>query len=238
MRQRGRVVNQAIVLAVSVRATGEREVLGLDVGPAEDGAFRLQLLRSLVAPGLAGVRLVTGDAHEGLKAAIAAVLGGAAWQRCRVHLVRNALASVPKSAAPMVAATIRTVFAQPDPASAREQWRTVADNSRGRFPRRAAPLDEAGADVLAYLAFPPEHCRQVWSNNPLERLNQKVKRRTDVVGIFPNAAAVVRLVGAVLAGQHDEWQVPRRYFSAESLAKLTEAECAQALPAPGLVEAA
>jgi transposase-like protein len=224
VRDGGRVVSLAVVIAIGVRASGEREVLGLDVGPSEDGAFWLQFLRSLVARGLAGVRLVTSDAHEGLKGAIAAVLQGAAWQRCRVHFVRNALAYVPKSAAQMVAATIRTVFVQPDPASAREQWHRVADSFRGRFGRLALLLDEAEPDVLAYLAFPQEHWRQIWSNNPLERLNKEVKRRTDVVGIFPNQAAVVRLVGAVLAEQHDEWQVTRRYFSAESLAKLESQE--------------
>jgi transposase-like protein len=211
-----------VVIAVAVRATGEREVLGLDVGPSEDGAFWLQFLRSLVARGLSGVRLVISDAHQGLKGALAAVLQGAGWQRCRVHFVRNALALVPKSAAPMVAATIRTVFAQPDPVSAREQWRRVADNFRSRHERLATLLDDAEPDVLAYLAFPHEHWRQIWSNNPLERLNREVKRRTDVVGIFPNDAAVIRLVGAILAEQHDEWQIARRYFSAESLAKLTE----------------
>ena len=221
-REDGRVVSQAVVIAIGVRASGEREVLGLDVGPSEDGAFWLAFLRSLVARGLGGVRLVVSDAHQGLRAAIAAVLQGASWQRCRVHFVRNALALVPKAAAQMVAATIRTVFAQPDPAAAREQWRKVADGFRGRYPRLAALLDEAEADVLAYLAFPPQHWRQLWSNNPLERLNKEVKRRTDVVGIFPNRDAVVRLVGAVLAEQHDEWQVARRYLSAESLATLTE----------------
>jgi transposase-like protein len=220
VREAGRVVSMAIVVAIGVRASGEREVLGLDVGPSEDGAFWLQFLRSLVARGLGGVQLVISDAHQGLKGAIAAVLQGAGWQRCRVHFVRNALALVPKTAAQMVAATIRTVFVQPDAQAAREQWRRVADSFRSRFPRLAALLDEAEADVLAYLAFPPEHWRQIWSNNPLERLNKEIKRRTDVVGIFPNAAAVVRLVGAVLAEQHDEWQVSRRYFSAESLAKL------------------
>jgi putative transposase len=220
VRQAGKVVSMAVVIAVSVRLSGEREVLGLDVGPSEDGAFWLQFLRSLVARGLAGVQLVVSDAHQGLKGAIAAVLQGAAWQRCRVHFVRNALALVPKSAAQMVAATIRTVFAQPDAASAKEQWRRVADGFRSRYPRLAELLDEAEEDVLAYLAFPSEHWRQIWSNNPLERLNKEVKRRSDVVGIFPNEAAVVRLVGAVLAEQHDEWQVGRRYFSAESLAKL------------------
>ena len=191
------------------------------MGPSEDGAFWHQFLRGLVARGLGGVQLVISDAHQGLKGSIAAVLQGASWQRCRVHFVRNALGLVPKAAAEMVAATIRTVFAQPDPAMAREQWRKVADGFRARYPRLAALLDEAEADVLAYLAFPREHWRQIWSNNPLERLNKEIKRRTDVVGIFPNDAAVIRLVGAVLAEQHDEWQVGRRYFSAESLAKLT-----------------
>jgi putative transposase len=234
VRAEGRVVSMAIMVAIGVRASGEREVLGLDVGPSEDGAFWLQFLRSLVARGLSGVQLVISDAHQGLKGAIAAVLQGAGWQRCRVHFVRNALALVPKTAAQMVAATIRTVFVQPDAAAAREQWRRVADSFRSRFPRLAALLDEAEADVLAYLTFPPEHWRQIWSNNPLERLNKEIKRRTDVVGIFPNAAAVVRLVGAVLADQHDEWQVSRRYFSAESLAKLVppaEEPLAELLPA-------
>ena len=213
-----------MVLAIGVRATGEREVLGLDVGPSEDGAFWLGFLRGLVARGRAGVQWVTSDAHEGLQGAVAAVLHGAAWQRCRVHSVRNALALVPKSAAQLVAATIRTVFAQPDATSAHEQWRRVADSFRPRFPRLAELLDAAEADVLAYLAFPSEHWRQIWSNNPLERVNKEIKRRTDVVGLFPNQAAVVRLVGAVLAEPHDEWQVARRYFSAESLAKLAQRE--------------
>ncbi len=220
VREQGRVVSQAVVIAIGVRHSGEREVLGLDVGPSEDGAFWLQFLRALVARGLTGVQLVISDAHEGLKGAVTAVLGGATWQRCRVHFVRNCLALVPKAASQMVAATIRTVFVQPDAQSAREQWRRVADGFRPRYPRLAALLDDAEPDVLAYLAFPPEHWRQIWSNNPLERLNKEVKRRTDVVGIFPSTAAVLRLVGMVLAEQHDEWQVCRRYFSAESLAKL------------------
>lgn len=233
VRDSGRVVGQAVVIAIGVNADGQREVLGLDVGPSEDGAFWLRFLRSLVARGLRGVRLVSSDAHEGLKGAIEAVLQGASWQRCRVHFLRNVLGLVPKAAQEMVAATIRTVFAQPDPATARETWRKVADSLRGRFPRVAALMDEAEDDVLAYLAFPREHWRQIWSNNPLERLNKEVKRRTDVVGIFPTQAAVIRLVGAVLAEQHDEWQVCRRYFSAESLAKLhgeVEAERPPALP--------
>ena len=234
VRDGGRVVSQAVVIAIGVRASGEREVLGWDVGPSEDGAFWLVFLRGLVARGLHGVQLVISDAHEGLKGAIAAVLAGASWQRCRVHFVRNALALVPKTAAPMVAATIRTVFAQPDPQSAREQWRRVADGFRSRYPRLADLLDAAEPDVLAYLAFPAAHWRQIWSNNPLERVNREIKRRTDVVGIFPNTAAVLRLGGAVLAEQHDEWQVGRRYFSSESLAKLSPPP---AVPEPALLAA-
>lgn len=220
VRRDGRVMSQAIVLAIGVKMTGEREVLGFDVGHSEDKAFWLQFLRSLVARGLTGVELVISDAHEGLKGAIAAVIQGACWQRCRVHFMRNALAQVPKTASEMVAATIRTVFAQPDAKGARGQWRQVADNLRGRFPRLGELLDDAENDVLAYVAFPNEHWRQIWSNNPLERLNREIKRRTDVVGIFPNAESVVRLVGSFLAEQNDEWQISRRYFSAESLAKL------------------
>jgi putative transposase len=222
VRHDGRVLSMAVVIAVGVHETGQREVLGLDVGPSEDGAFWLAFLRSLVARGLSGVRLVTSDAHEGLKAAIAAVLHGASWQRCRVHFVRNALALVPKSAAELVAATIRTVFSQPDAASSREQWRRVADGFRERFPKLATLLDDAEAEVLAYLAVPRSHWKQVWSTNPLERLNKEVKRRSDVVGIFPNQAAVIRLVGMVLAEQHDEWQVSRCYISADSLALPSE----------------
>jgi putative transposase len=223
-RQDGRVVALAVVIAMGLNATtGLREVLGVEVGPSEDGAFWHSFLRGLVARGLTGVQLVVSDAHEGLKMALGAVLHGASWQRCRVHFVRNALAVVPKAAAQLVAATIRTVFAQPDAAGAREQWRRVADGFRPRYPKLAERMDQAEADVLAYLAFPAEHWRQIWSNNPLERLNREVKRRTDVVGIFPTEAAMLRLVGAVLAEQHDEWQVGRRYFSAESLAKLTPA---------------
>jgi transposase-like protein len=235
-RDGGRVVSMAVVLAIGVRSSGEREVLGLDVGPTEDGAFWHSFLRGLVGRGLAGVQLVTSDAHQGLKAAITAVLHGAAWQRCRVHFLRNVLALVPKGAQEMVAATIRTVFVQPDAAAAKDQWRKVADGFRARFPRVAQLMDEAEADVLAYLAFPREHGRQLWSTNPLERLNKEIKRRTDVVGIFPNEAAVVRLVGAILAEQHDEWQVARRYFSAESLAKLRKEGPEATAPAnpPGL----
>ncbi len=225
VRREGRVVSLAVVIAIGVNAAGIREVLGVDVGPSEEEAGALwaawqQFLHGLVACGLTGVQLVTSDAHRGLKAAIAAVLQGAGWQRCRVHFVRNALALVPKGAQQLVAATIRTVFAQPDAASAREQWRRVADGFRARFPRLAMLMDEAEAEVLAYVAFPAAHWRQIWSNNPLERLNKEVKRRTDVVGIFPNERVVIRLVGMILAEQHDEWQVSRCYFSAESLARV------------------
>src|SRR5688500_9574527 len=228
VRQDGRIVSVAVVIAVGVRASGEREVLGVDVGPSEDGAFWLAFLRGLVARGLAGVRLVTSDSHEGLKAAIAATLHGAAWQRCRTHFMRNALSVVPKHAQQMVAATIRTAFSQPDATSARETWRHVADGFRPRFPRLAQLLDAAEAELLAYAAFPRDHWHQIWSNNPLERLNKEVKRRTDVVGIFPTHASVVRLVGAILAEQHDEWQAGRRYMSVESLAQLLTATDADA----------
>jgi putative transposase len=224
-RQDGRVASTAVVIAVGVKAeTGEREVLGLDVGPSEDGAFWATFLRSLVARGLSGVRLVTSDSHRGLKSAVEAVLVGASWQRCRVHFMRNALSLVSKAAQQMVGATIRTVFAQPDLRSAREQWRRVSEGFRSRFPRLADLMEEAEEDVLSYATFPQEHWQKVWSNNPLERLNKEVKRRTNVVGIFPNEAAVIRLVGAVLSEQHDEWQVSKRYFSAGSLAKLERRE--------------
>jgi putative transposase len=224
-RQDGRVVSVAVVIAVGVNEkTGEREILGLDVGPSEEGAFWRAFLRSLLARGLSGVRLVTSDAHRGLKGAIEAVLQGASWQRCRVHFMRNALSLVPKAAQQMVGATIRTVFAQPDARSAREQWRRVSDGFRHRFRRLSELMEEAEEDVLAYAAFPQVHWQKIWSNNPLERVNKELKRRTNVVGIFPNEAAVIRLVGAVLSEQHDEWQVGKRYFSAGSLAKLERNE--------------
>jgi putative transposase len=182
------------------------------------------------------VKLVTSDAHEGLKAAIAAVLQGASWQRCRTHFMRNALALVPKGAQQMVAATIRTIFYRPDAETARSTWRRIADGFRPRWPRLAQLMDLAEDDVLAYLAFPHEHWRQLWSTNPRERLNKEVKRRTDVVGIFPSERAVLRLVGSVLAEHHDEWAIARRYFSADSLAKLTDPESHDPLPTPTLLE--
>ena len=221
-RQLGRVVSQAVVVAIGVNAEGVREVLGLDVGPSEDGSFWLRFLKGLIARGLKGVRLVVSDSHEGLKGAIQAVLVGASWQRCRVHWMRNALSYVPKGEQQLVAATIRTVFAQPTPELTREQWRKVSDSFQARYPRLARLMDDSEEDVLTYAHFPHEHWRQVWSNNPLERLNKEIKRRTDVVGIFPNEGAVIRLVGEVLSEQHDEWQVSRKYFSAESLQQLYE----------------
>ena len=226
----------AVVSARGVRARGARAGLGGAVGASEDGAFWQQVLRSLVARGLQGVRLVISDAHAGRQGAIAAVRTGASWQRCRVHVLRNALALVPKAAQPLVAATIRTIFTPPDAASAREPWRRVADNLRGRFPKLAALLDDAEAEVLASATVPAAHWRQIWSNNPLERRTKAVKRRTDVGGICPNAAAVLRLVGAILAEQHDEWPVGKRSCSAASLA-LRDAAPAVALPAPALLAA-
>jgi transposase-like protein len=224
-RQDGHVASTAVVIAVGVKAqTGEREVLGFDVGPSEDGAFWSAFLRSLVARGLCGVRLVTSDAHRGLKSAVEGVLVGASWQRCRVHFMRNALSLVPKAAQQMVGATIRTVFAQPDAESAHQQWLRVSEGFRHRFPRLSELMDEAEEDVLSYAAFPAEHWHKIWSNNPLERVNKEVKRRTNVVGIFPTEGSVIRLVGSILSEQHDEWQVCKRYFSAGSLAKLDRRE--------------
>jgi transposase-like protein len=218
-REGGRTVNACVVHAVGVNRDGFRESLGLDVVTSEDGAAWLAYMRGLVARGLAGVKLVSSDAHPGLVDAIAATLPGASWQRCRTHFMRNLLTRVPKSAQSFVATMVRTIFAQPDAQTVHEQHRRIVDQLEQRFPEAAALLDEAGPDLLAFTGFPKEHWRQVWSNNSLERLNREIRRRTDVVGIFPDRAAIVRLVGAVLAEQHDEWAVARRYMSAESIAK-------------------
>ena len=234
VREAGRVQSMALVLAVGVKASGERGILGFDLGPSEDGAFWLEFLRSLVARGLKGVQLVTSDAHEGLKQAIPAALQGASWQRCRVHFMRNLLTHVPKAAQQVVAASIRSIFIQQHRADASAQLSHVHAGLEKRFPRAAKLLVEAEEDILAYMAFPSEHWRQLYSTNPLERLNKEVKRRTDVVGIFPNRAAVIRLAGAVLAEQDDEWSVGRRYFSQESMKKLLEGEVPQRLPEPQL----
>jgi transposase-like protein len=218
-REGGRTVNACVVHAVAVNRDGLRESLGLDVVTSEDGAAWLAFLRSLVARGLAGVKLATSDAHPGLVDAIAATLPGAAWQRCRTHFMRNLLTRVPKSAQSFVATMVRSIFAQPDAESVHEQHARIFAQLEGRFPEAAALLDDAGPEILAFTGFPKEHWRQLWSNNSLERLNKEIRRRTDVVGIFPDRAAILRLVGALLAEQHDEWQVARRYMSAESIAK-------------------
>jgi putative transposase len=218
-REGGRTVNACVVHAVAVNRDGFRESLGLDVVTSEDGAAWLAFLRSLVARGLAGVKLVTSDAHPGLVDAIAATLSGASWQRCRTHFMRNLLTRVPKSAQSFVATMVRSIFAQPDAETVHEQHRRIADQLETRFPEAAALLEAAAADLLAFTGFPKEHWRQLWSNNSLERLNKEIRRRTDVIGIFPDRPSIVRLVGAVLAEQHDEWAVARRYMSAESIAK-------------------
>jgi putative transposase len=218
-REGGRTVNACVVHAVGVNRDGFRESLGLDVVTSEDGAAWLAYVRGLVARGLAGVKLVSSDAHPGLVDALASTLPGAGWQRCRTHFMRNLLTRVPKSAQSFVATMVRTIFAQPDAATVHEQHRRIVDQLATRFPEAAALLDEAGPELLAFTSFPKEHWRQVWSNNSLERLNKEIRRRTDVVGIFPDRAAIVRLVGAVLAEQHDEWAVARRYMSADSIAK-------------------
>ena len=203
-------------------ADGERQVLGVDVGASEDRGFWTAFLRSLVKRGLAGVRLVISDAHEGLKQAIATVLSGTAWQRCRVHFMRNLLATVPQALREPIAAVVRTIFAQPDHASALAQLHKVAEGLRARLPQAAALLEEAAEDILAHKHFPADHRRQLHSTNPLERLNKEIKRRSTVVGIFPNVRATLRLVGAILLEQDDEWAVAeRRYFSAESMRHLT-----------------
>ena len=215
------VLGKAIVVATGVTEHGEREILGLSVGDSEDAAFWTSFLRSLRARGLSGVRLVTSDAHEGLRAAIGTVLLGSAWQRCRVHFLRNVLSHIPKGSAPMVLAAIRTIFVQPDAASCRAQLDEVVTKLLPRFPVVASMLTDAREDLLAFSAFPVAHWRKVWSTDPLERVNKEIKRRTDVVGIFPNEAAILRLAGSVLIELHDEWQVAeRRYLAEGSMALL------------------
>jgi transposase-like protein len=235
-REGGRTVNVCVVHAVAVSRDGFRESLGLDVVTSEDGAAWLAFLRSLVARGLAGVKLVTSDAHPGLVDAIAATLPGVSWQRCRTHFMRNLLTRVPKSAQSFVATMVRTIFAQPDADSVREQHGRIVAQLEGRFPEAAALLDESGPEILAFTAQPKEHWRQLWSNNSLERLNREIRRRTDVVGIFPERTSIVRLVGALLAEQHDEWAVCRRYMSVESISKAlsepeSDTEATLAIPA-------
>jgi putative transposase len=219
VREAGRVVNVHALIATGVNADGHREILGLDVASGEDGAGWLAFLRGLVARGLSGVQLVISDAHPGLVAAIGSALPGASWQRCRTHYLRNLLTKVPKSAQPHVATQVRTIFDQPDAEAVHAQFDRVVAALAERFPDAAEHLDAARADLLAFTAYPREIWRQIWSNNPQERLNKEIRRRTDVVGIFPGRDALIRLVGAVLAEQSDEWTEGGRYMSLDVLAK-------------------
>jgi putative transposase len=223
VREGGRTVNVHCLIATGVNAAGYREILGIDVTSSEDGAGWLAFLRGLVARGLSGVALVISDDHAGLVNAIAAVLPGAAWQRCRAHYARNLLTKVPKSAQPWVSTLVRTIFEQPDAASVRAQHAQVVAALEAKLPAAAAHLDAARDDILAFTAFPREVWRQIWSNNPQERLNKEIRRRTDVVGIFPGREAIIRLVGAVLAEQNDEWTESRRYMGLEILAACRKA---------------
>jgi len=216
VREEGRIVNVSVAVATAVNAEGKREIVGMDVGTSEDGAFWLAFLRSLSARGLAGVQLVTSDAHRGLRDAIATVFAGASWQRCRTHFMTNLLTRVPKSAQPWVATMVRTIHQQPSAKEVHSQLNRVVDQLSERFPEASSMLAEAGTDILAFTSFPGAHWKQVWSNNPQERLNKEIRRRSDVVGIFPNRSAVRRLIGAVLAEQHDEWVVGRRYLTPTS----------------------
>jgi putative transposase len=222
VRKNGRILSVAVIIATGVNADGRREVLGMDTGSSEAETFWVDFLRKLRRRGLRGVKLVISDAHEGLKAAVAKTMH-ASWQRCRVHFMRNALAHAGKSGRRVVSALIGTAFAQEDAESAKTQWRKVADQLRPTVPKIAALMDEAEADVLAYTAFPKEHWTKIYSTNGLERLNGEVKRRTEVVGIFPNEGAVKRLVGAILLEHNDEWAVQRsRFMTLESLAALSD----------------
>jgi transposase-like protein len=233
VRQNHRVVSLAVVIAVAVTNQGQRTILGFDVGGSEEEAFWLQFLRSLVKRGLKGVQLIISDAHEGLKAAVNKVFAGASWQRCRVHFVRNVLAHIPKGDKAMIAAAVRTVFAQPDRKAAGRQLRYVAEKISTRWPKASHLLLNAEDDVLAFMAFPRVHWTRIYSTNVLERLNKEVKRRTKVVEIFPDTPSVIRLVGTLLAEADDEWQIHRRYFSKESMRQLYEPDIdmlAQATP--------
>src|SRR6266545_3680677 len=222
VRQAGRIVSVAVIVAVGVNADGRREVLGLDIGPSEAETFWTAFLRKLARRGLRGVKLVVSDAHEGIKAAVSKVLT-ASWQRCRVHFMRNALAHAGRSGRRVVSAFIATAFAQDDAEQAKAQWRRVADQLRPKLPKLAALMDHAEPDVLAYMSFPAQHRLKLHSTNPLERLNGEIKRRTEVVGIFPNEDAITRLVGAILLEQNDEWAVQRaRYITLESIAPVSD----------------
>jgi putative transposase len=224
VRQNHRVVSMALVIAVGVSEEGERTLLGFDVGASEEEAFWKDFLRGLKKRGLKGVQLVISDAHGGLKQAISAVLAGASWQRCRVHFMRNVLAHIPKGDKAMVAAAVRTIFAQPNREAAGQQLQHVAEKLQPHWPKAAQVLLAGEQSVLAYMAFPKEHWTRIYSTNILERLNKEIKRRIKVVEIFPDIPSVIRLVGALLAEVDDEWQVGRRYFSKDSMRKLKEPE--------------
>jgi transposase-like protein len=222
VRQAGRIVSAAVIVAVGVNTDGRREVLGMDIGPSEAETFWTAFLRKLTRRGLRGVKLVISDAHEGIKAAVSKILT-ATWQRCRVHFMRNVLAHAGRNGRRVVSAFIATAFAQDDAEQARAQWRRVADQLRPKVPKLATLMDNAEPDVLAYMSFPAQHRPKLHSTNPLERLNGEIKRRTDVVGIFPNDDAIIRLVGAILLEQNDEWAVQRaRYITLESIAPISD----------------
>ncbi|CAA7625260.1 transposase [Magnetospirillum sp. UT-4] len=222
VRQDGRIVSVAVIIAVGANTAGRREVLGMAIGPSEAETFWTDFLRKLARRGLRGVKLVISDAHEGIKAAVSKVLC-ATWQRCRVHFMRNVLAHAGKQGRRVVSAFIGTAFALDDAQAARAQWRQVADQLRPRVPKLAALMDEAETDVLAYMTFPAAHRTKLHSTNPIERLNGEIKRRTEVVGIFPNEAAITRLIGAILLEQNDEWAVQRaRYITLETIAPLSD----------------
>ncbi len=222
VRRAGRIVSVAVIIAVGVNSDGRREVLGMAIGHSEAEVFWTEFLRSLARRGLRGVKLVISDSHEGIKASVAKVFS-ATWQRCRVHFMRNALAHAGKSGRRVVSAFIATAFAQETPEAAKAQWRSVADQLRPTVPKLAALMDSAEEDVLAYMTFPAQHRTKLHSNNPIERLNGEIKRRTDVVGIFPNEDAITRLVGAILLEQNDEWAVQRcRYMTLESVSGLSD----------------
>jgi putative transposase len=222
VRQNGRIVSVAVIIAVGVNSDGRREVLGMEIGASEAEPFWTAFLRKLMRRGLRGVKLVISDSHEGIKAAVSKVLS-TSWQRCRVHFMRNVLAHAGKQGRRVISAFIATAFAQDDAKAASQQWRHVADQIRPKVPKLAALLDEAETDVLTYMSFPPAHRAKLHSTNPLERVNGEIKRRTEVVGIFPNEDAIVRLVGAILLEQNDEWAVQRaRYMTLETMAPLSD----------------
>ncbi|MGO4170555.1 IS256 family transposase [Novosphingobium sp. YAF33] len=233
VRQNGRIVSVAVIVAVGVNSDGRREVLGMDIGPSEAEPFWTAFLRKLTRRGLRGVKLVISDAHEGIKAAVSKLLC-ATWQRCRVHFMRNALAHAGKSGRRVVSAFIATAFAQETPEAASQQWRSIADQVRPKLPKLATLMDDAEPDVLAYMTFPREHRAKLHSTNPIERLNGEIKRRTEVVGIFPNEAAITRLVGAILMEQSDEWAVQRaRYMTLETMAPLSDNPIVMLSAVPG-----